>query len=358
MISFLILGLITTFLISYILIPIIRKMAIKINLVDKPNARKVHTNSVPLVGGIAIFISSSIALSLMLPFNMDFFSNMNIYFAVTTLLIVGVIDDKFDLRASLKLAIQLVLAHFIIIQGIKIESLQGLFGVYVMSDWMQYLLTLIVITGVVNAFNLMDGIDGLAAGLAILGFVIYTIIALLTNQYTLALIFISYIGGLLAFLKYNLSKNQKVFMGDAGSLIMGFILVVAGISMIQTAQNSSLISIVTLEVVSVLIIPVFDALRVFRKRIKSGKSPFSADKTHLHHLILSAGAKHKSATLSIIAIMALILIIGFVSYQLIGLTLSISLMLLLFYLITSMLQFHNHLNFWKNRIHKIENINI
>lgn len=358
MISFLILGLITTFLISYILIPIIRKMAIKINLVDKPNARKVHTNSVPLVGGIAIFISTSIALSLMLPFNMDFFSNMNIYFAVTTLLIVGVIDDKFDLRASLKLAIQLVLAHFIIIQGIKIESLQGLFGVYVMSDWMQYLLTLIVITGVVNAFNLMDGIDGLAAGLSILGFVIYTIIALLTNQYTLALIFISYIGGLLAFLKYNLSKNQKVFMGDAGSLIMGFILVVAGISMIQTAQNSSLISIVTLEVVSVLIIPVFDALRVFRKRIKSGKSPFSADKTHLHHLILSAGAKHKSATLSIIAIMALILIIGFVSYQLIGLTLSISLMLLLFYLITSMLQFHNHLNVWKNRIHKIENLNI
>lgn len=344
------------FLITYLFIPVFRKIAIRIQLVDKPNHRKVHTQVIPLIGGVSIFAATLFALGLTLPFNMELLSYGKIFIAMSILLIVGVIDDRFDLRATLKLAIQLVLAHFIFAQGIKIESLQGLLGIYELAPWVQYLLTIVVITGVVNAFNLMDGIDGLAAGLALVGFSVFTVLSVLTGQYLLTLIFITIIGSLLAFLRFNLSSTQKIFMGDAGSLLIGFFIVVAALQLIQAAQGTTNITTVTLGVVAVMLIPVFDALRVFRKRAKTGKSPFSADKTHLHHLLLATGLKHKYAATAILAIMAFLMIVGYVSFQVIGLTIAVILMLLGFFVFTTLLQFNSTLLHWKNEIRKMEEV--
>ena len=353
--SYYIISPITAFILSFLIIPALRKIAIPIGLVDKPNYRKIHSNPVPLVGGIAIFFATILALTLVVPFNSELLAYKNTFFGVVILLIVGVIDDRFDLRASLKLAIQLLLAHFIFSQGIKIESLNGFFGVYALPDWIQYFLTIIIITGVVNAFNLMDGIDGLAAGMAIVGFAIFTVLATVNGQHYAAIIFLTSIGALLAFLRYNLSHKKKIFMGDAGSLIIGFVMVVSGLHLIQNAQDSIHLSTITLGVISVLFVPVFDAFRVFRRRLKAGKSPFQADKTHLHHLILITGLKHKMASFFIVSMMTLISIIGYLSFQFAGLTISIAMMLFVFIIITTILQFNEKLNYWKNFIRQMEN---
>jgi UDP-GlcNAc:undecaprenyl-phosphate GlcNAc-1-phosphate transferase len=143
-------------------------------------------------------------------------------------------------------------------------------------------------------------------------------------------------------------------MGDAGSLTLGFVLVVTGIKLLQTAQDTDRASLTTLGVVAVLLVPVFDALRVFRRRMKSGKSPFNADKTHLHHLVLSTGLKHKAASLSIVGLIAGVISVGYLCFQVKGLTLAIVAMLLLFFAITSALQFNDKINDWKSRIKRME----
>lgn len=346
---------VTAFLLTLLLIPVLRNVAVKIKLVDKPNQRKVHTNPVPLVGGIGIFIAGTLALGLALPFDADVWAFKNTYIAAAILLLMGVLDDRFDLSATLKLAIQLILAHFIYCQGIKIESLHGFLGLYELAPAMQYVLTVIVIAGAVNAFNLMDGIDGLAAGLAIAGFAVYAVLALRNGQPALALVALTCIGALLAFLRFNLSKSRKIFMGDAGSLTLGFVLVVIGIRLLQTAPGGTQAALTTLGVVAVLLVPVFDALRVFRRRMKSGKSPFSADKTHLHHLVLSTGLKHKTASLSIVGLIAGVIVIGYLCFQAKGLTIAVLAMLLVFFAITSVLRLHDNIGHWSARIKKMEN---
>jgi len=342
------------FLITFLLIPILRRVAIRIHLVDKPNQRKVHQTAIPLVGGISIFMATAFTLGVALPFEMQTMAHTNLFFATTILLIMGIIDDRFDLRASLKLAIQLILAHIVVMQGIKIESLHGVFGIYQLAPWLQYLLTITVITGVVNAFNLMDGIDGLAAGLAIVGFAVLAALAVLTGKHVLALVFTSLFGSLLAFLKFNLSSSQKIFMGDAGSLMLGFIIAVSGIYLVQSAAGTSQITMVTMSVIAIMFVPVLDALRVFRRRAKSGKSPFSADKTHLHHLILATGLRHKWATLAILSIVITIMGIAMAIYHTVGITMSLALLLIIFFFATKVLSFNEKLNSWKVKIRKME----
>jgi UDP-GlcNAc:undecaprenyl-phosphate/decaprenyl-phosphate GlcNAc-1-phosphate transferase len=346
---------IAAYLITYLIVPVLRKLAFRVQLLDKPNLRKVHHNPVPLVGGISIFVASTLTLLFSLIFETEVIVYKNVFITAFILLLMGVIDDRFDLRASLKLGIQLILAHFIFVNGIKIESLHGLMGVFDLAPWAQYVLTIVAITGVVNAFNLMDGIDGLAAGIAILGLVVYTIISFIAGQSIMTLLFLTLIGSLIAFLRFNLSKKQKIFMGDAGSIVLGYVLVVSGISLVQSTQNSEYIALVTLGVITVLIVPVLDALRVFRRRAKSGKSPFRADKTHLHHLILNIGLQHNLSTIVILIIMVLIMVFGYLSFSLLGLTFSLFSILFIFYCITSAIQFNNKLNQWKSYIQETEN---
>ncbi|HRG21095.1 MAG TPA: MraY family glycosyltransferase [Saprospiraceae bacterium] len=336
-----------SWVLTLMLIPFLRILALKTGLIDKPNHRKVHAEAVPLIGGISIFISIVLTLALVVPLNNELLVYKNTFTGVVILLIMGILDDRFDLRASLKLSVQLLLAHFVYSQGIMLSSFHGLLGIYELAAWQQYLLTMVIITGVVNAFNLMDGIDGLAAGLAILGFGIFAVLAFLTGKPLMALVYLTFIGALLAFLRFNLSKSQKIFMGDAGSLMIGFVMVVSGLRLIQVARTSAEWSIVTLGVFAVLLVPVFDALRVFRRRVKSGKSPFHADRTHLHHLILISGFKHKAAAILIVGIMLLISVIGYISLQFAGLTLAIFSMLLFFFVLSSLLQFNEKINNWK-----------
>ncbi len=286
---------------ALIFIPIIKNIAIKVNLVDKPNYRKVHATPVPLVGGISIAITTLLVLIVSGNKLIIIKEYLPILTSGITLLVVGVIDDKTDISAKYKLIVQLILSFIIAFSGTRITSLFGLLGIYEISTWMQYALTILVITGVVNAFNLMDGVDGLVGGLSLLGFTMFLIASIFYNNYFLGKISVIFIGAIIGFLKFNLSK-KKIFMGDAGSLFLGFILVTLGIQFMENQQVNKDYGYAYgfLILVAFFSIPVLDSLRVYVGRIKEGNSPFKADKSHLHHLLLTAGLTHKKIALFVV----------------------------------------------------------
>lgn len=339
---------------SITLLQLLRKIAVRFKLVDKPNERKVHHNSIPILGGIAIIIATGLALLIAPQFWVDIQVYYVVVIGVIVLMIIGAIDDKMNVSPILKLAVQLVLAHFVFNSGIRIESMFGIFGIYELSTTIQYLLTLVVIVGVINAFNLMDGIDGLAAGLAIIGFLVYICLAVLVNQLFLVVLFIAIIGALIGFLKFNLSVKNKIFMGDAGSLVLGFVLVVAGIFLIQSVQGNSFNIVVLVGVIGVLQFPVLDSLRVFYGRIKLGLSPFKADKTHFHHLVLLLGLGHKRASFFIILFITCVILLNMTLLTMFKVTFTVLFFLFLFVLIASVLELNRKLNIWKQKIKILE----
>ncbi len=337
-----------------IIMPVFRSLAIRFGLVDKPNARKVHYTPVPLVGGATVFVASLIAILINTEVISNFSSLYPLLVGAAILLLVGIIDDRIDVRAIYKLAIQLALAYYVFASDIRIDSLYGVFGIYEIPEFLQFFLTLVVVAGVVNAFNLTDGIDGLAAGLAIFGFIAFSVIALLLNQLYLMVFFVAITGALLGFLRFNLSKHKKVFMGDAGSLVLGYILVVSAIMLLQQAQLIGYMRYTLATVLGILALPVIDALRVFRRRIKTGYSPFRPDKTHLHHLILNFGVNHKFASAIIVSIAILILALALVFGSYFSITLSVIVILVAFGMISGFSQLNNQMTIWHGKVEELE----
>jgi UDP-GlcNAc:undecaprenyl-phosphate GlcNAc-1-phosphate transferase len=207
---------------------------------------------------------------------------------------------------------------------------------------------------VVNAFNLMDGIDGLAGGIGVVSLVILIYLCVVVDAKILMLLYVILLSALLGFLRFNLSKSRKIFMGDAGSLAIGFIIILSGLDLLKKAAPIQETSTVLVGIFAVLTLPVFDALRVFKQRIQSGKSPFSADKTHLHHMMLQLGFNHKSSAFLIVALSALLVFIGFVTSSFYSITIGIVFILTLFYSISRYLYLKSQLLGWRDRIRKME----
>ncbi|MFE3847470.1 glycosyltransferase family 4 protein [Flavobacterium sp. LB3P45] len=352
-IEFLVFGILSLVL-TLIFIPIIKKNAVKVKLVDNPNYRKVHSTPVPLVGGISIAFSVLLLILISgnrLPFLIEYLSIISSGFV---LLIVGIIDDKNDVSAKYKLVIQLLLSFIVALAGVRISSLYGLLGIYEIAVWTQYLLTMIVITGVVNAFNLMDGVDGLVGGLSLLGFTMFFLNSIYFNDYFLGKISIIFIGAIIGFLRFNLSKN-KIFMGDSGSLFLGFILVTLGIKFMEKQSFAHTnYAYGFLLLVSLFSIPVLDSLRVYLGRVKQGNSPFKADNSHLHHLLLSVGLTHKKVAVSVVSLSMILFFIGFglISYQ--SISIIILLIMIVFWIVVRLLLVINNLHKWKEIIKKLE----
>ncbi|MRX41662.1 hypothetical protein GJU43_20455 [Flavobacterium sp. LC2016-23] len=343
-------------ILTLVFVPAVRIIALKINLVDKPNYRKVHLTPVPLVGGISICLSVLVTIFVS-RYSLSFLKEyLTIIGSAMVLLIVGVIDDKKDISAKYKLIIQFLLALLVAFSGTRITSLFGVFGIYEIVIWQQYLVTILIITGVVNAFNLMDGVDGLIGGLSLLGFLIFFSIALYFKDYNLAFSSILFIGAVLGFLRFNLS-SEKIFMGDSGSLFIGFILITEAIKFLQKQEidrdHSS--SYTVLFLILFFSIPVFDSLRVYMGRIKRGNSPFSADRSHLHHLLLQVGLSHKKTALMISTICGFLLIIATTLRSLMSITLIIVASIIAFSAIVRILLMINKLHYWRNRLKKLEN---
>ncbi|PRB06069.1 hypothetical protein CQ046_02525 [Chryseobacterium sp. MYb7] len=343
---------ILAFILSMCIIPLMRTAAQKLKLVDVPNSRKIHHTAIPLIGGLVIGIV--VILLMGVTINTSLKEILPIIITSYIMLLVGTLDDKTDIKAIYKLGIQLCVSVIIATSGIRISSLYGLFGVYEISIYLQYILTILVITTAVNSFNLIDGIDGLAGSVAGIGFSVFFIITLIEGKISLARIGILFIGSILAFLKYNFSQKNKIFLGNSGALFLGYLLICLGIYITKFDHNTAHFPYGIFFILFVFTIPVIDSVRVYTDRILRGKSAFKADKTHIHHHLLQLGLSHKKITLVFVSINVIVLaiqVIFFKNYSVYTILLSFLAFILIFKLIKTINLFLT----WKNNIKQMEN---
>ncbi len=303
----------TAVIISSLLIPLVIKISLKYGYVDIPNSRKIHTGRIPNLGGVAIFLGLFIA-SL---FWYKFFNNSDFIFisaSVLILLITGLFDDIKGMKAKRKLVFQIVSAFIIVAGGIRITSFHGFLGINELPVYFQYLFSVVLIVGVINAYNLIDGIDGLAAGIGIVNFGVMGYVFFMLHYTSFALLSFAVSGSLLGFLIYNYNP-AKIFMGDTGALVLGFLTVVLGIKAIEL-NGFEAIQVYSpknmiVSISSIMFLPVFDTLRVIVVRIFKHKSPFKAGKEHLHHVLLKKGLHPREVALILITINIIMILIGF-----------------------------------------------
>lgn len=288
-------SLISAFVVTLLVMPPLITLLKKYRMYDVPNARKEHSYLIPTMGGIAITTGMMIALLLWFPFSNEL-GQKCFFFSIIVLFALGIMDDLKGLSARYKFIIQLALATLIALSGIRITSFDGLFGLHQLSLTAQYSVTILAIVGITNAFNLIDGIDGLAAGLGFMSLVTLGLFLTISGDVHTALVAFALAGGILAFLYYNFNP-AKVFMGDTGSLLLGFVISVLGIRLMQVnlAASKPVVLHAPIFVLGIVLIPVFDTLRVFFLRLWKGQSPFVADKAHIHHLLTNAGFSHSFA---------------------------------------------------------------
>lgn len=282
----------TSFVVVFLLVPIIIRIAKKFGWVDVPNERKVHLKPMPRLGGIAIFMGLIFSFII---FEGPSLQGPTLYLlaALGVLFLTCLRDDVSELKPFQKILMQLVCASIVYTGGFRITSLEGLGG-HPLPIEAQYFLTILLIVGITNAYNLIDGIDGLAAGFGFLNALIIARLSLQIDQLPIAVLNISLAGALLAFLIYNFPP-ARIFMGDSGAMIIGFILSVSAI-VIWNAQTTGVNPHATPWLAGIFIIPVFDTIRIFFQRIFQRRSPFSADKGHVHHLLLETGVRQSLAS--------------------------------------------------------------
>ena len=303
-----ILSFITAFVITLITIPTIISLVNKYRLYDLPGDRKEHSSPIPTMGGIAIMAGMMVSLFLWFPFSNEI-AQVSFFFSITVLFALGIMDDLKDLAAKYKFLVQICLAIMVALSGIRITSFDGLFGVGLLPIGAQYSLTVLALVGITNAFNLIDGIDGLAGGLGFMSLVTLGMFLTMNGDVHTALVAFALAGGLMAFLYFNFNP-AKIFMGDTGSLVLGFVIAVLCIRLMQVngVSLNPVLPHAAVFVLGIVLIPVFDTLRVFALRIWKGKSPFEADKTHIHHLLTNDGFTHSFAAKVICFIHGFILI--------------------------------------------------
>ncbi len=306
-----ILAFVTAFVVAMIVMPPLIKIINRFKLFDVPDRRKEHVTPIPTMGGIASWCGMMVACALWFPFTRDNFI-ISFFFSTGVLFIIGMMDDLKNLSARYKLGIQLAVALLIAFSGVRITSFNGLFGIYELPISAQYSFTILAIAGITNAFNLIDGIDGLAGGLGFMSLVMLGLFLTLSGDIITAIIAFALGGGLLGFLYYNFNP-AKIFMGDTGSLVLGFVISVLCIKliMLNTGGGLTILPHAPVFVLSIVAIPVFDTLRVFTLRTWSGKSPFAPDKNHIHHLLTNNGWSHSFAAKLICGVHAVVLIIGY-----------------------------------------------
>ncbi len=302
------LSFVTAFIVTLLTIPPLIQLINRYKLYDIPDERKKHKMPVPTMGGIAITAGGMISLMIWLPLKVEF-GQLAFFFSLLALMFTGIMDDIKDLSAKYKFAIQLAIALLIAISGIRITSFNGLFGIYTLPLYSQYFFTILAIAGITNAFNLVDGIDGLAGGLAFMSLITLGLFLTLSGDINTALIAFAIAGGVLAFLYFNFNP-ARIFMGDTGSLVLGFTISVLCIRLLQvnTFASHPVLPNAPVFILGITLIPVFDTLRVFITRTWNGGSPFQADRTHIHHLLTNNGFSHVFAVRVICVIHALVLL--------------------------------------------------
>lgn len=319
---------------GFIFIPIILNYCKEKHLYDIPNRRKVHKNPIPRLGGISflpsMLIAFFMAIYMMAQQSGSRLLQVNVWSIgfLTSLLMIyslGVVDDIIGLRPRTKFIVQIIAACILPLCGLYINNLYGLFGIHDIPYWAGAPLTILLIVFIDNAMNLIDGIDGLSASLSVVALAGFFYCFTREGLYIYGTLIMGLIGVLIPFLYYNMfgdpAKNRKIFMGDSGSLTLGFIL---GFLFIKYSMNNPKVMPFSADRIilaySLLIIPTFDVVRVVLHRLRNHKPIFRADKSHIHHKLMRAGLTQHQALAVIIMLALLMIAINMLIYSFIGIT--------------------------------------
>jgi len=304
------------FIVTFIAIPSIVDVSNKKHLFSEPNSRTSHDINTPTLGGLAIFAGFIISTMIFL-YIPDIPYIQYVIAGIVVVFFIGLKDDVIMIAPMTKFIGQLFAATIIVdLADIRLRGLYGLFGITDIGYYGSDLLTIFVIIAIVNAFNLIDGIDGLAAGVGILASTVFGYWFFNVGQLQLAIVACAMIGSLLAFFWFNVySKKNKIFMGDIGSHLLGFVLAIFAIKYndLNPPSGDFALYVKAAPAVSIgiLIVPIFDTVRIFFIRIINKRSPFHPDKEHVHHYMLELTGSHTKATFVILFVNALFIVLAF-----------------------------------------------
>ena len=314
--------------------PKILKISIMKNLVDNPDARKLQRNPVPVMGGMAVFFGILIGLCS----SQTMFSSPSVFMLMAAMLImlyIGTMDDIMDLTPTIRFIIEILIVVWLMYTNkSSINCFWGLWGIDTIPLWISWPLTIFAAVGIINAINLIDGVNGLSSGFCFMASVLFAIVFYKSGNTVMTTLAISAAGAIVPFFLHNVFGNTtKMFIGDGGTLVIGTMMSMFVISILNENTRCAVfaydgVGLIPLTL-SILSIPIFDTLRVMSTRIIRGCSPFHPDKTHLHHLFIDLGFSHVGTTVCILSINFFVVAAWYLSYKL-GATVDIQLYIVLF----------------------------
>lgn len=325
---FLLFGFLFAVSLGMVIIPRILVISHKKRLYDVPDARKVHTMPVPRLGGLSFFPVILMSMFLVIGFRLYFwdmdtsslsfnmlYEYLFLFVGMTLLYLVGVCDDLVGVGYRYKFAVQIAAALLLVLSGNWFDSFGGLFGIYSVPVWVGVPFTVFIVVYITNAINLIDGIDGLASGLCCIALSVLSVIFFLRGQYVYALLAVCTLGILMPFWCYNVfgnaNRGHKLFMGDAGSLTLGYVISFLIIHMSVTNEVSPTLSNPYMVIAfSTVLVPLLDVIRVVLHRLREHKNPFLPDKNHFHHKLLRTGMRVRVVMVCIIAISAFFILLN------------------------------------------------
>lgn len=331
------------FALTFYLIPKVLWVTREKKLMSPVIDRSSHILETPSFGGVAFFVTLILLLTLLQSMRLTYVGN-HLIAAITILFMVGLKDDLVISTARVKLVGQIAAVCFLVFSPeLQLTSLHGLWGIFDIPEVIGYIIKALIAVALINAYNLIDGIDGLAAMLGIVISAVFAVIFYQTGNSYFVLVSVGLIGILFAFLRFNFSRGQrKIFMGDSGSLVVGLILAFLTLKVLVMNPDAALMAEGhspanrLLLIASILFLPAFDTLRVMVLRLIGGRSPFSADRNHAHHVLLDLGFSHFRASFSL-AFYNLFIICVYIYLSTILSNLWLSLLVVCFYSFTFLL---------------------
>lgn len=312
-----------SFLVSALVYPVVLRIARKYGFMDNPNARKLQRVPVPVMGGVAVFLG---IVASILVWNIQLNETMLWVGLVgmTIMLVLGAIDDATDIPPSLRFIVEMLVVYWmILVSGVEIDSFHGLWGIDYVDVVISLPLSIIAGVGIINAINLIDGVDGYSSGFCIIACIIFATLFYYAGDEMLGGLAVMCVGALVPFFMHNVfGDKSKMFIGDSGTLMMGTVLTIMVFSALSAGGECSKLETEGIGIVpltlAIMSVPVFDTLRVMGVRILRGKSPFKPDKTHLHHLFIEMGFSHLGTSFCILLINMMIVASWLLTWKLGG----------------------------------------
>lgn len=299
--------------VTTVVYPFVLRYARRHKIVDNPDARKLHRLPVPVMGGVAVYtgiLAGCLAMFFLVPGASISWSLM----AITTMLLMGVWDDIKNLPALLRLVAQFcIVGAYMWFTGYHIDNFFGVFGIHEISPWLGIPLSLVAGVGVINAINMIDGVDGYSSGFGIMASGSFAVLFIAVHQSVWSCLAVIVASSLIPFFFHNVfGKKSKMFIGDGGTMMIGFLMTIFALGAFSLRHGSELeeqgVGVIAMTV-AILCIPIFDTLRVMTARMARGRSPFKPDKSHLHHLFIDMGFSHLGAAIIILSINVVVILV-------------------------------------------------